>query len=424
MTASAQAPAPFAWRPWLTVALLWFIACLNYIDRNMITTMRQSIVGAIPMTDAQFGLFTAVFLGVYGVIGPFAGFLADKFNRSRVIVVSLVVWSAVTWLTAHATTYGELLATRALMGISEAFYVPAALALIADYHDARTRSLATGVHQSGIMAGAGLGGLGGMIAEKFGWAQAFSWFGQIGIAFAVLAAFCLRDCGPHTAATAASASAPASGPGKVNLAEAMRSLFSSRAFLLALGFWGLLGASVWAVIGWMPTYLTEHFKMTQGAGGLSATGYYQAASIVGVLFGGWLADRWGRTNPRAPVLVPFIGLCCAGPAILLAGSTDVFPLAIAGLMVFGLMKSFTDANMMPILILVSDRRYRATGYGVLNLCSCLVGGLTIYAGGVLRDAKIDVSRIFQAGAASVVVCAAILYLVLPRGGNAESGLKP
>lgn len=407
--------AKVAWRPWLTVALLWCIACLNYIDRNMITTMRQSIVGAIPMTDAQFGSFTAVFLGVYGVISPFAGFLADKFNRSRVIVVSLVVWSAVTWMTAHATTYGELLATRALMGISEAFYVPAALALIADYHDARTRSLATGVHQSGIMAGAGLGGLGGMIAEKFGWAQAFSWFGQIGIGFAVLTAFFLRDRSPHIAASPVSVT-PVVSPEMVNLGEAMHSLFSSRAFLLALGFWGLLGASVWAVVGWMPTYLTEHFKMSQGAGGLSATGYYQAASIVGVLFGGWLADRWGRTNPRAPVLVPFIGLCCAGPAILLAGSTDVFPLAIAGLMLFGLMKSFTDANMMPILILVSDRRYRATGYGVLNLCSCLIGGLTIYAGGMLRDAKIDVSRIFQVGAVSVVVCAVLLYFVIPRDG--------
>src|SRR3954465_1158014 len=118
-------PAPL--RAWLTVGLLWFVGCLNYLDRVMITTMRQSVVDAIPMTDAQFGLLTTVFLLVYGLLSPFAGFLADRFNRSRVILISLIVWSAVTWLTAHATTYGQLLTTRALMGVSEACYIPAAL---------------------------------------------------------------------------------------------------------------------------------------------------------------------------------------------------------------------------------------------------------------------------------------------------------
>src|SRR4051812_41094685 len=184
---------PTVLRAWMTVALLWFVGCLNYLDRVMITTMRQSIVDAIPMTDAQFGLLTTVFLIVYGLLSPFAGFLADRFNRSRVILLSLVVWSAITWLTAHATSYGQLLATRALMGVSEACYIPAALALIADYHGVKTRSLANGTHLSGVMVGSGLGGIGGLIAEKHGWAQAFVWFGQLGLVLAVVAAIMLRD---------------------------------------------------------------------------------------------------------------------------------------------------------------------------------------------------------------------------------------
>src|SRR5512133_1968129 len=127
----------------------------------MITTMRGSILEALPMTDAQFGLLTSVFLWVYGLLSPFAGFLADRFNRSRVIVGSLFVWSLITWLTAHATTFNELLATRALMGISEACYIPAALALIADYHRGPTRSLANGIHLTGVMVGSALSGVGG-----------------------------------------------------------------------------------------------------------------------------------------------------------------------------------------------------------------------------------------------------------------------
>src|SRR5678816_2477570 len=90
-------------RAWLIVALLWVVGCLNYLDRVMITTMRGSLVEAIPMTDAQFGLLTSVFLWVYGLLSPFAGFLADRFNRSRVIITSLFLWSLVTWFTAHAT---------------------------------------------------------------------------------------------------------------------------------------------------------------------------------------------------------------------------------------------------------------------------------------------------------------------------------
>ncbi len=403
-------------RAWMIVALLWFVGFLNYLDRVMITTMRQSIVDVIPMTDAQFGLLTTVFLIVYGLLSPFAGYLADRFNRSHVIVVSLVAWSIITWLTAHATTYGQLLTTRALMGISEACYIPAALALIADYHGTKTRSLANGVHLSGVMVGAGMGGVGGMIAESHGWAQAFAWFGQLGVVLAVVAAIFLRDL--RVASEPKAAVAPdASILENVRLTEALRSLFGSRAFLIALAYWGLLGMSVWAVVGWMPTYLKEHFSLGQGVAGISATGYYQGASIVGVLFGGWLADRWSRKRPDAPVLVPLIGMCIAAPSILLASSTTVLPLAIGGLMLFGLTKSFADANMMPILTLVSDKRYRATGYGVLNLCACVVGGITIYAGGALRDAKIDVSTIFQFGAASVVVCAALLYFVKPREGR-------
>ena len=180
-------------RAWLIVALLWVVGCLNYLDRVMITTMRGSLVEAIPMTEAQFGLLTSVFLWVYGLLSPFAGFLADRYSRSRVVLGSLFVWSAVTWFTGHAQTFEQLLAARALMGISEAAYIPAALALIMDYHRGPTRSLATGVHMSGIMVGAGLGGLGGWLAETHSWSFPFTVFGLVGIAYSVLLALMLRD---------------------------------------------------------------------------------------------------------------------------------------------------------------------------------------------------------------------------------------
>ncbi|MCC6353141.1 MAG: MFS transporter, partial [Verrucomicrobiae bacterium] len=226
-------PHPMA-QAWLVVGLLWFVACLNYLDRVMITTMRGSLVEAIPMTEAQFGLLTAVFLWVYGLLSPFAGFLADRFSRSRAIIVSLLVWSALTWLTGHARTFEQLLVARALMGISEAIYIPAALALIADYHRGNTRSLATGVHMTGVSVGAGLGGLGGWLAETRGWSYAFYLFGIIGIAYAVLLLFLLRD------ATRDSAGAPVSAGAdqRVNFFRALASLFGHGTFYLMLAYWG------------------------------------------------------------------------------------------------------------------------------------------------------------------------------------------
>ncbi len=401
-------------RAWLTIGLLWLVGLLNYLDRVMITTMRGSLTEAIPMTDAQFGLLTAIFLWVYGVFSPFAGFIADRYSRSRVIVISLLSWSVITWLTAHATTYGQLLTTRALMGLSEACYIPAAMALITDYHRGDTRSKAEGLHLSGVMVGAGLGGLGGWIAEHHGWSHSFSIFGVVGIVYTGVVALFLRDAPrEHADATGGPPLAP------IRLREAFVSLFSHRAFILAMVYWGLLGLAGWAVVGWMPTYLNEHFNLSQGTAGLSATAYLQGAMLLGVLVGGAWSDRWYRTNERGRIYVPFIGLCICVPGMLIAANTTLLPLAIGGLILYGLTRAFVDSNMMPILCMVTDARYRATGYGMLNFCSTMVGGFTIYAGGMLRDASVDISKVFVFAAFSLLICAGLLLLIKPLAPSAR-----
>jgi MFS family permease len=404
-------------RAWLVVALLCVVGALNYLDRNMIMTMRKSLVEAVPMTDAQFGLLTAVFLWVYGLLSPFAGFLADRFSRSRVIVVSLLVWSGVTWLTAHATSFESLLTARALMGISEACYIPAALALIADYHRGSTRSFATGVHLAGIMAGQGFGGIGGWLAERYEWHLPFTVFGLVGMGYAAVLVFALRDAPREGIAVI-------EGPNTVKPAEpvefgaALRSLLGNGSFLVALTFFGLLGVVGWGIVGWLPTYFQERFNLGQGVAGFSATGYLNAGSFVGVLLGGFLADRWSKTNPRARILVPAIGLCFAAVGVLTLSLTHVFAVALAGLVVYGVTRVFTDSNMMPILCLIADPRYRATGYGMLNLVACIIGGVGIYAGGALRDAKVEMSGMFLFLFATLCVCAFLLFRLKPKFSGA------
>ncbi|HNC24098.1 MAG TPA: MFS transporter, partial [Opitutaceae bacterium] len=270
-----------------------------------------------------------------------------------------------------------------------------------------TRSLANGIHLSGVMVGSALGGVGGWLAERHGWAYAFTLFGIVGIAYSVVVLFLLRNPPVDDRSEAIAGGAEA----RVRFGEALGSLFSRPAFVLALLFWGLLGVGGWAVMGWMPTYLNEQFKLSQGAAGLSATGYVNVASLLGMVIGGAWADRWSRTNPRARILVPIIGLCVAAPGILLASTTTLLPVALGALVCYGLARSFTDANMMPILCQIADPRYRATGYGVLNFFACVVGGVTIYAGGALRDANVDISRVFQFAAGSIAFCAILMFVI-------------
>ena len=400
MTVPSGQPLP---RAWLTVWLLWVVALLNYLDRLMITTMRDPIVADIKATDEQFGLFTTIFLVVYGLMSPLAGFVADRYSRRLVITGSLLVWSAVTFLTGQVHSISGMLTARALMGLSEAFYIPAGLALIADYHRGATRSFATGLHMSGIYAGAALGGIGGIIAEHFGWRAGFNWFGLFGVVYAVMLFLLLRDP-PRDAGEATEKARPGA---------ALRALFAQPSFLVLIGFSCLAAIAFWGINGWLPTFVKEQFKLGLGFSGITATAWIQAASFLGILVGGPWADRWSRANPRARRLVPLIGFCLAGPCLFGMTVAASLTTAVLGMIAFGIGRGFSDSNLMPIVCQVVDRRYRATAYGVLNFIGCLVGGLTIWLAGWLRDHHVDLAIVFKVSAVGLVLAGLLLLAVRP-----------
>lgn len=408
MSSSVSRPGDYAssrGKAWLIVGLLWVIGCLNYLDRIMLTTMRDSIKAAVPMGDDDFGLLLTVFLLVYGFLSPVGGWAADRFGRSRVILLSLIVWSTVTVATAFVTSYWQLLATRLFMGVSEACYIPAALALIADYHRGPTRSLATGIHMSGIYAGMAMGGTGGWMAQHYGWQSAFIFFGMFGVVYAGVLMTLLRDA-PSDGTAASHNNGAAAG-------EAFVALGRSRPFWLLTLSWGLLGFAGWAIVQWLPTYLREHFQLDQAHAGIYATAFTQVAAFCGVLVGGAAADRWSRTNLRGRIFVPMIALTICAPAVFVLARTDLLALAIGCLVVYGFSRGTSDANMMPILCQIAEPRHRATGYGILNLFSCLVGSVAPYLGGWLKEHDVDFSCIFIGSAVVMLGSGMLLALVKP-----------
>jgi MFS family permease len=395
-------------RAWATVLLLWPVAMLNYLDRQMVASMRMSIRADIPTiaNDADFGLLMSVFLWVYAFLSPVGGFVADRFNRRWTVILSLVVWSAVTWLTGHATTFTEMFWARALMGISEACYIPAALALIADFHPGPTRSRAIGIHISGIYAGQTFGGLGGYIADTSTWRNAFYWFGAAGVVYGVVLLLFLQDSPRAQAAQGTTA--------PLSFNATMRVLLVIGSFLILVFYFTLLGIPGWAIKSWLPSHLSTAFGLKQGPAGLSATGYVTIASFFGTLIGGVLADRWMRLSQRGRIYTSACGTALCVPALLGLGYAPTLSVAILSMMLFGLGFGLFDTNNMPILCQVIPRPYRATGYGIMNLVSFTAGAGVTWLMGRLRDQGISLSLAFILCAGVVAAAAVLVLFIRPR----------
>ena len=405
-------PTPPTRYAWFVVALLVPVALLNYLDRQMLASMKFSVMHDIPDIglEAHWGTILALFKWVYAFLSPIGGYLADRYSRRHVIGGSLLVWSVVTWTTGHVTSYEQLLATRALMGISEAFYIPAALALITDFHTGHTRSRAVGLHQMGIYVGVIVGGFGGYVADHpgLGWRVAFDVCGIVGVAYAVPLFLLLRN--PPRQADAQNR--PRTTPG-----SALRELLGTPSFILLVLYFTLPALAGWIVRDWMPAILKAEFGIGQGLACVSATLYWQVAAIVGALVGGWLADRWMRRSPRGRIFASAIGMALIVPAMFGVGyapETGRLSVAVAFLIMFGLGWGFFDANNMPILSQVVRPSLRATGYGIMNLVSISCGGFADWGFGLLRDRHVPLFGIFAIFASAAVVSGALVLLIRPR----------
>lgn len=311
--------------PWIVVALLWVVALLNYMDRQMLSTMRESMqVDIAELEEAvNFGRLMAIFLWIYGLVSPVAGAVADRISRKWLIVGSLGVWSAVTLLMGYSTSFGQIYWLRALMGISEALYIPASLSLIADYHTGKARSFAIGVHMTGLYVGQAVGGFGATVASMFSWQETFHWFGIIGIAYAVVLIFFLHE-NRGTRQSEAEAARP-----KADL-------------------------SVWRSFGLL----------------LSNIAF---SSFLGVMIGGPLSDRWVKRNLRGRIYTSAIGLGLMVPALVLLGLGHGMYAAVGAGLCFGVGFGMFDTNNMPILCQFVPVRLRATAYGIMNMTGVFAG---------------------------------------------------
>ena len=375
----------------------------------------------------QFGLLTGVFLLIYSLLSPMGGFLADRYSRRIVIFGSLVVWSTVTWITGHVHDYTTLFIARAFMGVSEACYIPAALALITDYHRGRTRSLATGIHMSGVYAGMAVAGLGGTMAEATGWRLTFGLFGLVGVAYALVLVLFLRDPDSRDKADGQPVkleveSSRADEPG---LGLVLKSILAKRAIWILMGVVACSGAANWFLLAWFPTLLQEKFNLSLGEAGTNATLWSTMAKYFAVIIGAIIADQWAVRNPRGRSLLPGIIFVLSGPLIAIsplisADMSGALFLLLAFVATQGLAQGTMDATLMPVMRSHIGGRFAATGYGFLNFVSAGFGAITVIFGGRLKDMGIELGTTL-AYTGGLLLIGGVLFLLIPRPDKSMEG---
>lgn len=397
--------------PWILVGLLWFVALLNYLDRQMLSTMQSSMqldIQELAVAE-NFGRLMGIFLLIYGLMSPVAGIIADRVNRKWLIVGSLFVWSAVTYGMGHAETYNQVYWLRALMGVSEALYLPTGLAMIADFHSSKTRSLAIGIHMSGLYMGQALGGFGATIAANFSWQTVFHWFGIVGIIYAIILVFLLHDKEGHAGTKTAKLQNLTEPSEKISFGKSFAVIFATLSFWVMLFYFMAPSFPGWATKNWLPTLFSENLGVEMAKAGPMATISIAIASFIGVLIGGPLSDRWVQKNIRGRMYTSAIGLSLTIPSLVLLGFGHSYVGLIGAAMLFGIGYGMFDTNNMPILCQIIPQKYRATAYGVMNMMGVFAGYAVTLMLGSSTDAGnlgADFSKL-----AIVVLVAVILLLV-------------
>jgi predicted MFS family arabinose efflux permease len=393
------ARSPLIAPEWQLIAFLWFCYVLNHADRQVVYTLFPALQKTFGFSNAVLGLTGALFLWVFGVFSPIAGVLGDRFSKTAIMLASLTVWSVLTVLSGLSPNGTFLLGCRALLGVSESFFMPAGYAIIAAAHGPRTRSRAMAIFGTSQLIGVAAGGsLSAFIAQRFDWRVSFWLLGGIGIIFVLPLSRFFRRMPSEFTRTEIGASANLTSFFVLFKVPTVRIL----AFAIAVATFGLF-----LVYTWLPTFLYDKFQIGLARAGFEASVYPQVGTACGLLAGGWLADHFNPQVKASRFWVIVIALFCGAPCMFLLGWTGRLAEARLAAIAVGFFAGFITGNQAPASFDVVPRRLRASAIGVLNLVSAFVSGFAPFLGGLARS-TIGVNRLMSFTAAMYLFTGLIL----------------
>lgn len=367
---SAASPGAYTWG---VVVLLWMVCFFSYADRQAFFSVFPLLRRDMELTTVQLGLLGSSFAIVYGLAGPFAGYVVDHIRRKTAILGGLEVWSIICIFSAFARNFAQLLFLRGAEGLGEAIYSPAALSMVSDYHGRRTRSRAMGLLQTSVYAGTVGGGyLAGAIAQRHGWRAPLLVFGALGCALGILFVPLLRE--PTRGGAEEAASNEGDFPRQALSLRDIRTLVRIPTLLALMGAFACANFVALVLLTWMPTYLYTRFHLNLAMAALDAAVYPQIASIGGSVVGGYLADFFVVSNPRSRIWVQCGGVVAGAPFVAWCGLSHSLSAAIAALICWGFCKGIYDSNIFAAAFDVVPVRSRGTVSGFMNCIGWLIGG--------------------------------------------------
>jgi predicted MFS family arabinose efflux permease len=386
---------------WRLIAVLFSAGALNYADRTALSAVFPLLTRDLGATSLELGAIGTVFLWSYALASPVAGILADRISRSRAVVLSLAAWSAVTLLSALAVDIRQLLATRALLGFAEALYLPAATAMIADYHGRETRGFAMGLHSSGLTVGMIAGGTAaGYLGERFGWRAGLVLLGLIGLALSAAAYMILRDPRPSERNVASAPPPPW---------RSIVAVLSVPSFIVIMTEAMLVSISTWIFLNWLPLYFREDYGMSLGGAGFAGTFTLQTATALGMVGGGAFADRIAARVPRRRMLMQTVCYVAASPFLLAFLWRPQLAVLHACIFLFAFFARAGTNNENPLVCDLLGVRLRSTAIGLCNTCNCFAGGLGVLAAGLLKSSW-GLNGVF-AGISAIMIVTAVLTAI-------------
>jgi MFS family permease len=369
---------------WVLVWMLAVIGMLNTADRTSVTAVFPLLKSGLGFTDVSLGAIGSFFLWSYALASPFAGYLGDRFNRSRIVLWSLLVWSLVMALSGLVNARWELLFMRVLLGIVESLFLPAALALIAEYQPAKTVGTSMGVLGLGQCLGA-IGGttFGGFLADHYGWRPSFLALGIAGILIALPAYFLLPRKKP--AALAGKSEVPETRPRpQLSFMDASIRLLKVPSFLVISAAGGLTAIGVWIFTNWLPLYFKEAFDMSLTSAGFFGATFINGSAAVSMMLGGMASDRAARKGPQYRMLLQGFLTLAAAPTLLVFIWTRSLPAIVVALTLNSALINAAAVNMQPLLCDLAGEDKFSIAFGITNMMNCLAGGLGIFVAGLLK----------------------------------------
>jgi len=393
-------------RAWLLVGFTWVAYCLNYSDRQVIFSIFPILKSELHFTDAQLGLTGSAFLWVYGLCSPIAGQIGDRFSKRRLVALSLLLWSGVTALTGMSHSVGMVLTCRALTGVTESLFVPAAVALLANAHRPENRSRAFALYGTGQLAGIVVGGwYGGFVAQEFQWRLAFYSLGLAGILY----------CFPYFRFLSRFSEEAHVETKKSGSVLAVTALAKIPTYLVLCFVSSVFNLTLWLLYTWLPDFLYEKFSLSLADAGYTATVYLQTASLVGMLAGATVADHLYRRMKSARFLLIATGLLLGAPCVHLIGNSDSLFLTKLAAIAFGLVGGLALANLYISSFDVVPADTRASAVAFMNLAGYLTSGFAPLVTGMWKQ-SLGIHRMMSYTslllvAAALALFAAVRYLV-------------